>query len=410
MRLEKARSRAGASKAVNWLKSLWEKVRNTFNKREVHFYEDKVKLYGKEEKDWLIIFYGAGDNNLKNYIYQNLNDIEEKAPTEIAHTLALIDVGKSFWGFKGAKIFYLQRDDSFTEVKSPVLADLGQVNVADPKLLAGFIVEAMRRFPAKHLAIIMAGHGRSWYGALPDESHGKAMSLRDMKRAFQQIYEKTGKKVDLLAWDACLMASAEVGYALRHYVKYMVASEAEEGPYGWYYLQVMDSLRAVKPGDLTPEKFAKTVVEAIHKASRYGYDQVDTISAVNLERADELAKRIDKFSKALLETDKPNKSLLYAIFSAESFGGESVDLADLTKRIAESEDIKDEKLKRAAKDLYDFITQEYVIANYSDEKYPDAKGVSISLPLSESYKSTDIAKDTNWDEAMKGVTLRNEGK
>ena len=391
------------------LRELWRKFKDLFGGNEVRFDEDKVKFYGRDEKDWLIIFYGAADNNLKDYVYYNINDIEEKAPTRIAHTVALMDAGEKFWAFQGAKVFYVQPDDSFSEVRSPILADLGQVNTADPEFMANFITEAMKKFPAKHVAVIISSHGSGWYGALPDESHGEAMSLSELKKAFREVYQRTGKKIDLLGWDACLMGTAEVGYALRPYVKYMVASEAKEGMYGWYYLQVMDSLNSQESKDLTPERFAKTIVEAIAKSAEYGYNQVDTLSAVSLEKADELAKKLDAFAKALLKTSTPRKRLLYLIASTESFDYEFADIADFAKKIAESKEIRDEQLKRTAEELYKFITEEYVVANYRNpEKRPNAHGVSIELPLApstpKSYARTDLAEATHWDEAVRKIT------
>ena len=132
---------------------------------------------------------------------------------------------------------------------------------------------------------------------------------------------------------------------------------------------------------------------------------------MDLAKADGFAKKVDAFARAILNTDTPNKVLKNLMYKTERFYGSFKDIADFARRVAESEDVKDKNLKKAAKELFDYITKEYVIANHRNESYhPHAYGVSIEMPTwsgpSSSYKETDFAKDTKWDEAMKKVNQR----
>ncbi len=379
---------------------------------------DKVQIDEGKEKEWLIIYYGGADNNLTSYLHDDLNEIEKHGSDQNIHMVALFDAGKRTRPFQGAKVFYLQPDNDLSKINSPVIKNLGQVNTADPEFMANFIAEMMKRFPAKHVAVIISDHGGGWHGAVEDDSHGGFMNLSDIRDAFKKVYQKTGRKVDVVGWDACLMAMGEVGYALSPYVNLMVASEQTEGADGWPYPHIFTSevLKALKQtlemaiakkGTFSPEDFAKTIVKAA-ESSPY---TIKTLSAVDLRKAKEFAQKVDAFAKAILKTDTPRTTLKDLVRKTEHFYGSFRDIADFARRVAESKDIKDKNLRKAAKELYDYITKEYVIANHRTESYhPNAYGVSIEMPTwgspSSSYKNTDFAKDTSWDEAMAKINSR----
>ncbi|MFN3996125.1 MAG: clostripain-related cysteine peptidase, partial [bacterium] len=269
--------------------------------------ETKVEEEGKKKK-WLVIHYGAGDNNLASFIFSDTDELEKVGSDGNTHVISILDVGKQ-WGvpFRGARIFYLKQDDQTGKINSPIMKNLGQVNMADPKFMAEVIKEVIKRFPAENIAIIIGDHGAGWEGAVEDDSAGgKFMKIGEIREALEEVSKSIGKKIDVLAFDACLMAMAEVGYELKNAVKYMVASEQLEGGGGYNYTILFSkamanaiknlqsaSLLKIKVG---PEEFAKIIVEA---AKEYSYD-IETISAVNLDKAVDLAKAINSFAETVL--------------------------------------------------------------------------------------------------------------
>ncbi|MFN4220253.1 MAG: clostripain-related cysteine peptidase, partial [bacterium] len=269
--------------------------------------ERKVEEEGKKKK-WLVIHYGAGDNNLADYIFSDTDELEKVGSDENTHVISILDVGKQ-WGvpFRGARIFYLKQDDQVGKINSPIVKNLGKVNMADPVFMANIIKEVISKFPAENIAIIIGDHGAGWQGAVEDDSAGgKFMKIGEIREALEEVSKSIGKKIDVLAFDACLMAMAEVGYELKNAVKYMVASEQLEGGGGYNYTILFSkamanaiknlqsaSLLKIKVG---PEEFAKIIVEA---AKEYSYD-IETISAVNLDKAVDLAKAINSFAETVL--------------------------------------------------------------------------------------------------------------
>ena len=56
----------------------------------------------------------------------------------------------------------VQRDNDTENVTSPVLADLGRVDMGDYKKLTEFVKWGMEKFPAKHYLVDVWNHGNGW--------------------------------------------------------------------------------------------------------------------------------------------------------------------------------------------------------------------------------------------------------
>ncbi|MGC8815018.1 MAG: clostripain-related cysteine peptidase [bacterium] len=379
---------------------------------DTYINEEKVPEEGQKKK-WLVILYSAGDNNLASYLFKDINELESVGSDNSTHILTIADQGKQ-WNaaFKDAKIFYLKKDSDMNKINSPLVKNLGQVNTADPKFMASAISEIMKRFPADHVAIIIGDHGAGWQGAIEDEGNHKFMSLPEIREALEEIYKKTGKRIDVLAFDACLMAMAEVGYELKNAVKYMVASEETEGGSGYNYniifsKAIKDAISNLQQAalfkvNIDPEEFAKIIVES---AKEYSND-IQTISAVDLDKVNNLVSKIDEFAKLLISKTNSKEDIQKIkdkITKTQNFSIDSYrDLYHFAKLIYEDNSVS-EDLRNKAKEVIDAINS-YIIDEFSNDQYKDAYGVSIELPnygnIAPEYNNTQFAKDTSWDEMI----------
>lgn len=117
--------------------------------------EIQENIIGKEEgklKDYLVIFYGAGD---KDFItsqaveYKVRGFLEKVGSTPNMHLVSIIDLGKFSLNFKGAKSFYITQADNNTEkINSPILKEYNQANLADPNFIANELKEIIMKFAA----------------------------------------------------------------------------------------------------------------------------------------------------------------------------------------------------------------------------------------------------------------------
>src|SRR3546814_6103863 len=123
------------------------------------------------------------------------------------------------------------------------VADMGDVNTGDPQVLADFSTQGIADYPAANYALVISDHGASWPGVGGDEStEHDSLTLDEIESAIAGGLEASGvEKLDLLGFDACLMATYEVASVLAPHADRMLASQELEPGHGWNYasLQVI---------------------------------------------------------------------------------------------------------------------------------------------------------------------------
>ncbi len=385
----------------------------------------------KPKAQWLFLNYIAADCNLVKHQVLNIDTMEKVGSDADSHIVAYIDVGPKpeplSGEWSGARSFYVTRDDTPGKIASQVVGEYGDhVDMSSPDTLKKFVVEAIKKFPATHVALILNDHGGGFSGAMADDSDGSFMSVPQIRVALQEAEKETGKKIDIIGFDACLMAEAEVAYELRDCADIMLASEENEGGPGWSYDSILgghvlgeavkriseSSRRGLK---VTPEECAKIVVEV----NRENNLMIPTFSAIDLRKMNDLKDAVNVLSNAILATEDTT-SVQLGLARAENYGDNWLpyrdihDLHDACSKIAEI--TSDPALKNAAEYLRNKITNEYVIANeVYEEEHPNSKGISIYFPrlipgeIEYGYPEMQFAHDTQWDEVVRSLATNTEG-
>ena len=119
-----------------------------------------------------------------------------------------------------------------------MLEDLGDVNTGDPQVLADFIAEGIAAVPRRALRAdhlrprrLVARRRRRRVRPTPTGS----ASPRSTTASPTASSEAGVDKLDLLGFDACLMATYEVASTLAPLADRMVASQELEPGHGWDY-------------------------------------------------------------------------------------------------------------------------------------------------------------------------------
>src|SRR6202163_5021047 len=119
-----------------------------------------------------------------------------------------------------------------------------------------------------------------------------------------------GRSLDLIGFDACLMAMLEVNYQIKATARYAVGSEEEEPGNGWPYDRVLKAL-AKKPA-MAPDELARTVVTQY--AASYCAGAGVTLAALDLGQSDSLAAEVEKLGESLLKrVGNQSETLLSAV-------------------------------------------------------------------------------------------------
>lgn len=103
------------------------------------------------------------------------------------------------------------------------------INAGDPKTVSDFLINSFNNFPTDRFITVLWDHGSGWYESksiLYDNNPDDFISVVNGELAdiFREFTAYTGKKVDLLIFDACDMHSIEVLFEIRDYVDYSLGS------------------------------------------------------------------------------------------------------------------------------------------------------------------------------------------
>ncbi len=344
---------------------------------------------------WTVMVYIDADNNLESFGVTNLEQLETVGSTNKVAFVVLIDT------FAGpATLNYVEKG------QSKVLAELGEVNMADPATMSGFIKTAEKAYPAQNYAFISWDHGGGWRGLNWDDTSemiGEEPSFMDMN-ALRTAVADGGVRFDVFAFDQCLMAQPEVAYQVRGYADYVVFSE--ETIYGQGFPYDMLAADIVAAPGMDAEGMSVTMVENF---AEY-YDSITwandwTISSFDMAAMDSLTAAVTDLASASLNT----LSMYRSQFKNDLSGTDNYyypyfhDLKGYAMNIVSDKAISDMSVKDAASEVVAALDNGIVLAMNSKHNI-DSYGMSIYFPgakssylgLKSGYADVPFAVDTGW--------------
>ena len=177
----------------------------------------------------------------------------------------------------GTRRYYVLKDDDTMRVRSVLLGNVGETDCGRPEPLTDFGRYCIESFPADHYALVIWNHGAGWSGVSADENTHHTLEMGDVRGALegmQAALKSQGKeRVDVLDFDACLMATLEVAYELRNTVDFLASSQDTEPGDGMAYGEYLRWLNTYP--EAPPASLAKAMVESYVKAYAPGGVQVE---------------------------------------------------------------------------------------------------------------------------------------
>jgi hypothetical protein len=146
------------------------------------------------------------------------------------------------------------------------------------------------------------------------------------------------KKLDLVGFDACYMAGAEIAYELREHVDFLLAPQAGIGLEGWHYDLLLDRIVADDPKAISPEDLGRAVVQQVGLTN----SSPQALTLLDLRRVEELVGPLRDLTTALASAyDAPNREpqmrkWILDAFSDATWVGvrQFLDLVDLCRLLA----------------------------------------------------------------------------
>jgi hypothetical protein len=251
------------------------------------------------KKPWTFLVYMAAANDLNPFAPLDLKEMMQAGSNANINVIVyetLQEDGKP----KQTKKLYVNKG-SVTQIGDTMVRDSGDVAT-----LMEALQWAQVDYPSDHIAVVVWDHGSgplnrskkvlSCKGVCYDFDTGHYLTDRDCLHAFSWARDtlRGGKKYDIIAFDACLLASLEMAYTLSSCADYMVASEETIPGNGYQYAYILNPC-ATKI--FTPLAFAQLMV------STYNQEYVGTVdytlSATDLNACSSLVDNCNAVAQIL---------------------------------------------------------------------------------------------------------------
>ena len=288
------------------------------------------------------------------------NELEPGVKTDIENELALLgsnqDIQVVVFADRqaGALLFHVTRGTKATH--SHAIADWGQQNTGDPQTLINFVRWTRTHYPADHTILSLWGHGRLGKKSylMFDATYNDILTTQELEQALPKI-----GFIDVVAFDACQMASLETVQLWHRYSTALSFSQEYVDWDGIDYNQVIRALR--QNPELSPDNVAKIISESASQGNERTWSAIAVDS-----RLDNLLSALEAWTSVLRPQD------LIHLRRAKSFYGDPTtkDLYDAASRIDHPTSIELQQAYESVK-----------IHEWHRQEYEGAHGLSVSINL-----------------------------
>ena len=370
-------------------------------------------------KDWTFMTYLNGNNNLDSFGTTNLQQMETVGSNDKLNIVVQ-------WASESrgsTQRLLVQKSTNPANLTSPVIQDLGKVDMGDYHSLVDFVQWSVTNFPAKHYFLNIWDHGAGWHrielmgtghGFKPldisfDEVSGNHITTEQLSQSIATIAQIIGHHLDIYGSDACLMAMAEVADEMAGNVDVYSGSEETEPGAGWPY----DTFLAkwVANPDATSVQIGGYLTDAYtasYQGGTNGSSDV-TFSTFDLSKTQALTDAVSKLSAKFLALSVDEKSqVMTAAKASQAYAyADYVDMQDFLNQMQKTRVFAGSpEITNLSNAITDFVTD-----TKNTTKYANSHGVSFWLPTDSSTYSTNadrynalrFAKDTHWGDVLKAL-------
>ena len=240
---------------------------------------------------WTIMVYMAADNSLYDDSAKDLTEMQAGINTQNVNDINVIVL---FDGLpNGDSAIYKIKPggkDLIDDNASIIPVDTHEVNMGNPITAQHFVQWTIQHYPAQNYMIDTWDHGSGIFsyagrslapqtkGFAEDAGSGSVLQAKDLTGILSTAMQTSGKKIEILGFDACLMEQLEIAYQVKDYCKILVGSEAPEPGLGWDYQSWFAGINT----NMSPSAVASLLVDTYaNYYSPYPTAQV-TLSAIDL--------------------------------------------------------------------------------------------------------------------------------
>jgi hypothetical protein len=382
---------------------------------------------------WTVMVYSdADDEVLEASQWFDVNEMELVGSSSEVNIVVQIDRhGASFTGdgnWTTARRLYVTQDSDLNAIHSPILEELGEVDMGDHETLYRFVTWAVENFPAQKYALVMSDHGGGWTGGFTDGSSDSKLSIPDIADALEGALQDSGlERFELFGFDACLMGQIEVFGTFYPISSYMVASEEVIPAYGWAYTGWLTEL--VQDPSMSGSGLGRAIVssyvvgdmlltEARATAEEIAQEEATTtLSVIDSAYVPDVIGAMNQLADAMADLDQRQVAEartyarnFYSVFG-EDVSPSFIDLQNFAQVLAKM--TGDSDVAAAALQLETAVSSA-VVSEKHGAKMSGSNGISFYFPDSAIYTFTELSgsfppygetidrflQQSSWDEFM----------
>lgn len=242
-----------------------------------------------------LLFYMVGENNLSDYMEDNIANMITgyKQTDSVANILVYKDVDDT------PKLYLLNKDDYGTVTLKTVKTYQNQASV-DPEVMAEVLNDVFTNYPALKKGVVFSSHAdgslyqpstiskRSFGMELINKTY-YGMNITDIDEALSEC-----PYLDMVMFDACLMANVETAYEIKGRAKYLLATPNSVPGDGFPYQYVISDLLKMDKASL--EHAAEQYYNYYHLNSET-WDDFVAVSLTDLTKISSVAEAVDSLCR-----------------------------------------------------------------------------------------------------------------
>ncbi|MBI3162497.1 MAG: hypothetical protein HYZ23_08300 [Chloroflexi bacterium] len=358
--------------------------------------------------EWTIIYYSdADDDILEGDLWFDINEMELVGSNTQMNIVVQID--RAVGAFDGdgdwtdARRLLITQDSDLDHINSPIIQNLGEVDMGNPQTLLDFITWTIQNYPAKKYALMMSDHGGGWTGGFSDLQAGSGLKMPQIVSVIEQAQQLMGgQKFEVIGFDACLMGMIEIYGSLYPYSNYMIASEEVIPSTGWSYAAWMNYVAQNPTTDgrgMSEAIVSSYIVQDTALTLRASGDEIaeveagTTLSAVESARIPDVIGAMNQFITTMAVIDqryvaqaREYTRSYYSIFGEDS-PSPYIDLANFAEILASQSG--DPAVGQAAQQLRLAISSA-LVAEKHGQRMAGSNGISFHFPISDIYVFTEF--------------------
>lgn len=252
-----------------------------------------VTVSEEQGAEWTVLVYMCGSDLESKYASSNdgcaSNDLYEIAtagskPSDV--NVVVQAGGSTQWSSRYSSVINKNNTNRFhlNESKGYVLdSQTNKSDMSQASTLQNFISWGMQKYPAKKTGLILWNHGGAMSGCCYDDQFNQGRECLQPNEVYTACTQgiPSGKKLEFIGYDACLMSVQDIAGLNSRYANYMIASQELEWGEGWSYDKFMNKVYTHD----TTTNILRACVDGYYQDTQayFGNDNDQTLAYYNLQ-------------------------------------------------------------------------------------------------------------------------------